>query len=715
MGIINQLDYETANLVAAGEVIDRPASIVKELIENSIDAGATKITVEIKKGGVSFIRVTDNGKGMAREDVPLSIKRHATSKIKNGDDLNAIFTLGFRGEALAAIAAVAKVRIRTKRPEDAMGTEMYCEPGIDPTIFEMGMADGTTIIVEDLFEKIPARRKFLKKDQTEANAVQAVFERIAMSQPDIAMEFIVDNWQKIRKQGYGRIDHGIHQVMGIDFGKSLIPIVETDPRIADLPVRVSGFIGTPNNVRSNRNYQFFFVNGRYVKSKCMMAALEQGYHSYIPDEKHPACVVFLELPPTEVDVNVHPTKLEVRFAAEKMVFEAVYFAVKGTLEQKIPLPELQLKQRDDPLNAFLPIDDRADEPPEPPRTYNNQRNVKRGQLSYADMAGNLTEPVAIDAPIPITPPEPPTKPGERVYEARPVESPKDIPERIVQTNYWEEIPPVLNALMTARHNGKTIYPLPQQMVLDELPPEIDALGPAPKRGEKAYSPVPPPYTPSSERLPDVPDMPVRTGKNEPASAAKTPPPFRIIGEAFLSYVFVEVENRVMIIDKHAAHERIIFEDLKANRRTTAVSRQMMLVPLSVALTPEEMAALGDYKKDVKVLGFEFSLKDGKTVEVTAIPIGIEADAVADMIVTIAGRLANGTGNAEISRDMVFEKALYQASCKAAIKAGRDEDIEHIKWIVKKLLSLDDIKVCPHGRPVAFELTKNAIEHQFKRG
>ncbi len=717
MGIINQLDYATANLVAAGEVIDRPASIVKELIENSIDAGATRIVLEIKNGGISFIRVTDNGKGMAREDVPISILRHATSKLKTGADLNAIMTLGFRGEALASVAAVAKLRIRTKRPEDAIGTELSVEPGSEPAIIEAGMSDGTTVIVEDLFANIPARRKFLKKDQTEANAVQAVFEKIALSCPHISMTLVVDNWKRIYTVGDGKLEHTIYGVMGSEFSGKLIEVQSADTSLYDgdrSNIKIHGFIGTPENARSNRNYQCFFVNGRFVKSRCLYAALEQGYTSYLATEKYPACVLFVDMPPSDVDVNVHPTKLEVKFANEKAVFESMYYTVRGALEKQIPRPSLTVDKKNDPtktLNAFVPIEDRS-EPSEPRPIYNNQKNVKRGQISWADLmekAKNIEPSETVkpavkpqinptaqhESPAPKPPAEPiespkpnetqttphqETEANERLYEAIAVEKPEDIPQTIIQTNYWEELPKTLDEKLTARHEGKTVPPLPQQMILDELPPEIASLKP----------------------------------EREESQPQKIIPEFRILGEAFLSYVFVEVADKVMIIDKHAAHERILFEELRANREFENISTQILLVPIEVTLSAEEMAALVDYEDDVRALGFDFTIDDIKQLSVLAIPIGIEASAVPDMIVTIADRLANGTGNAEISRDILFDKALFQAACKAAIKAGRDEDIGHIKWIIQKLLTLDDIKVCPHGRPVAFELTKSQIERQFRR-
>ena len=334
MGKINVLDQQIANLIAAGEVVDRPASVVKEMLENSIDAGAKNITLEIKRGGVSFIRVSDDGCGMSREDVPVSIKRHATSKIKSAADLDGIMTLGFRGEALAAIGSVSKLRIMTKPHGDTMGTLLQATAGDVELFTETRCTDGTTIIVEDLFANVPARRKFLKKDSSEALAVTAVIEKIALSRPDLAFRFISDGALKFATNGDGDLKNCIYAVLGRDFAHRLTPVDDMTDGIG-----IRGFIGSPENIRANRNYQNFFINGRYVKSRTAMAALEQAFSSYIPGDKFPVCVLFIKLHPAYVDVNVHPAKLEVKFSNEQIVFNAVYSAVRGALTANLDRPE----------------------------------------------------------------------------------------------------------------------------------------------------------------------------------------------------------------------------------------------------------------------------------------------------------------------------------------------------------------------------------------
>ena len=386
MGVINQLDIQVANLIAAGEVVDRPASACKELLENAIDAGATKVTLEIKNGGSSLIRVSDNGCGMSRDDLPLSIKRHATSKIKNAGDLAAIMTLGFRGEALAAIASVSHLRILSKRREDEYGALLDSEPGKEPVLSDAAISDGTTILVEDLFANVPARRKFLKKDQTEAMAVAATLEKVALSYPSIAIKLIIDGQPRFETAGDGQLKNTIYALYGREFASRLIEL----GRDAD-GISIDGYIGTPENVRANRNYQNVFINGRFVKSKCAQAALEQAFTSYIPSDKFPACVMNIGLSPELVDVNIHPSKLEVKFTNERSVFEAVYYAVRGALEKRIPRPQLNFPGKDasefsyevmKTLNAFVPIEERGTRKQK--CVYLNQKNVKEGQLSIEE-------------------------------------------------------------------------------------------------------------------------------------------------------------------------------------------------------------------------------------------------------------------------------------------------------------------------------------------
>ncbi|MBO7177060.1 MAG: DNA mismatch repair endonuclease MutL, partial [Clostridia bacterium] len=340
MGKINVLSFAVANLIAAGEVVDRPASVIKELMENAVDAGSTRITIEIQNGGVTFMRVSDNGCGMSAEDLPIAVRRHATSKIREAEDLDGILTLGFRGEALAAIASVSHLRIFSKPHGAPLGAMLESYGGENVTMTELGCSDGTTVIVEDLFANVPARRKFLKKDATEAMAVTANVEKVALSRPDIAFRLIVDGNVRLETAGDGDLRHAVYAVFGREFASRLIEINSGEEN----GIRVSGFISRPDNVKSNRNFQNYFINGRYVKSKTACAAVEQAYCSYMPPEKFPCCVLNLQITPAAVDVNVHPAKLEVKFSNEKPVFEAIYYAVRNALEQDRQRPDVKLAQ-----------------------------------------------------------------------------------------------------------------------------------------------------------------------------------------------------------------------------------------------------------------------------------------------------------------------------------------------------------------------------------
>ncbi len=745
MGIIRQLDYETAVLVAAGEMIERPLSVVKELVENSIDAGATKVTVEIQNGGVTLIRCSDNGCGMAKEDLPLSIKRNATSKIRTSHDIASIMTLGFRGEALASIAAVSDLRIRSKRKEDKYGTQLEIHPGMDtPTITEAPMTDGTTIIVENLFANLPARRKFLKKDQTEASHVADLFERLALSNPGVSMTLIIDGKMRYNTPGDGNLYHAIYSACGAEFATKLIELsYKSDVKMyggSSVSVCVHGYVGTPDNNFGNRQNQIFYVNGRHVRSRCLQAALEESYTSYLDTSRFPAAVMFVEVPPEFVDVNIHPTKLEVKFVAEKPIFEAVFYAVRGALERHIPRPKMDLQGKNvgdvsyelaKQLNAFVPIEDKSE--PAEKRVYNNQRNVKQGQISFSELlresADDALPPHTTHTPEIIVVPR-----DNSTVEYKMTQ--KDAPTDAVQTMqemFLEPLPKELEEKISAL-DGAPVEG--QRMVLEKVASEVDEQLMAPH--VKNIVPDKQPSRMSAEEfeqyrrthavsadanrttLPDIPteaDFKSYPRVNVQRAEPKIIPEYKILGEAFLSYLFIEVGDRVMVIDKHAAHERIIFEDLKASLKASLnrgdVPKQLLLTPLIIPMSAELADTVSEYERDITAIGYEFTV-DGRTVSVTAIPTSLELNAARDVFETIADRLASGTGSAEITRDTLFEKALYQASCKAAIKIGREYGMEHLKWICDKLLVLDDIKVCPHGRPVAFEMTKSAIEKQFKR-
>lgn len=691
MGIINVLSFEVANLIAAGEVVDRPASAIKEMIENSIDAGARHITVEIQNGGITFMRISDDGCGMEPEDLPLAIKRHATSKIRSAEDLDGICTLGFRGEALAAISAVSRLRIISKTHDAPMGAELVVDCGEELVLEERGCSNGTTIIVEDLFANVPARRKFLKRDVTETTAVCANVERVALSHPEIAFRLICDGQIRLETAGDGKLKSAIYSVFGRDFANRLI---EVDGEFDGISVK--GYIGRSDNVKSNRNYENFYINKRFVKSRTASAAIEQAFVSYMPSEKFPVCVLFISLNPGRVDVNVHPAKLEVKFSNEKPVFEAIYYAVRQALEKNTARPEIEMPKTQSGVrmsDAFTPVE--------------RERSVKARQITI-DTVKTVDE-----KPQPVRAALQPQK-TEPIAQIKPsaAENISRQPEPVEKSASSLEDAPITR--LTAEEYIRNYYN-PENLPVEEDEDNVDMPkkgGEEPKNSEIDTLPVN--STSENAGNSDNTDRIEKNPVSEPQIEAKPQKiQYKIIGEAFNSYIIVQVEEKMLIIDKHAAHERIIFEQLKQNMYSQEVSSQLLMLPIDVMLMSDEVAAIEEYREELMAVGFEFSCSRN-TVSVTALPVGIEQDAVADMFAVVADRIKSGTGKVDLTRNLIFEKALYQASCKAAIKAGREYAKGHSEWVVEKLMEIPDITFCPHGRPVAMELSKKNIDRQFER-
>ncbi|MBQ9802452.1 MAG: DNA mismatch repair endonuclease MutL [Clostridia bacterium] len=659
MGKINVLSFAVANLIAAGEVVDRPASVIKELLENAIDAGATRVTVEIQHGGITFMRVADNGCGMSGEDLPVAIRRHATSKIKDAADLDGIATLGFRGEALAAIASVSDLRIITRTADAAFGTCLTAKAGEVVELAEQGAPVGTTVIVENLFGNVPARRKFLKKDVSEAIAVSTYVEKIALSRPDIAIRLIVDGNMKLDTAGDGELKSAMYAVFGRDFVSKMLPVEGVGEGVS-----VKGFISRPDHVRPKRNYENFFINGRYVNCRTAAAALEQAYVSFCPPEKFPCCVLNIIINPAAVDVNVHPAKLEVKFSNERPVFEAVYSAVRTALEADDTRPEMKLGSTAIPAaaNAFVPIEEGKREGLAARQVtidHTPQRSVSAptfSHMSAAEYAKKYTGNFA-----------------EAKSNSLSLASPK--------------LYRVQGDMSAATH---------AEVITDRKASVLAApVEPAPSRAVTDCSP--------KQSAPEV----------QPAAPLAAAPVWRIIGEAFRAYVIVECDDKLLLIDKHAAHERVLFEELRAKMKAGEDATQILLLPLSLSVSREDAELLEDYRAEVEAVGFAFTVS-GHTVSVSEIPEGLKPAEAGELLLTLPTVLTEGTGNAALSRDILFEKALYQGACKAAIKAGREYPPEYIKWLVEKLMELSDITVCPHGRPVAMVLSHANIDRQFKR-
>lgn len=700
MGKINVLGFDIANLIAAGEVVERPASVVKELAENAIDAGAKSITVEIKRGGIAFIRVSDNGSGIEPDDLPLTVLRHATSKIATAEDLISIGTLGFRGEALAAIAAVCKMRILTKTVDAEMGSTMECDGGEIVNVMETGCADGTTVITSELFYNVPARRKFLKKDATEGAAVTALVEKIALSCPGVAVKYIVDGDVRFMTSGDGDLKGAIYSVFGREMASRMSPVDRTDGK----GIRIHGYVGEPDLVRSNKNHEIFFINGRYVKCRSAMAGLEQAYISSIPSQKFPVCVLNMDLNPETVDVNVHPSKLDVKFADERAVYESVYYAVLNALQGGVR-PQFHLqKTMEQPIDLpFRSFDEQIKDPKRLSYLADNGLCTIRTQEEQPQVKAEVIPPlVSRTEPVII-----PTRETDLISKAFPDFSP------ILSDNAAAHYSP-LQAFVPVE---KDLRDTPQKMQIhlgehiEEAPLSIPE-DKTEKDGEDA---------PGGIHL--LQPNAAGVTQTDPLSSIKQftdIPEYTILGEAFNCYVIVQLEDRLLLIDKHAAHERILFDELCRRMDKKDKHAQILMFPLKVKLSEAEILALDAYQDDIRAIGFRIQLKKrvGEII-ISEIPEEIGRDSAADMIAELAAGLSEGTGSVETAKRKFFESKLFSASCKAAIKGGRVYGEQHLRWICDRLLQTPDkggsaIKTCPHGRPVAFEITKNSLESQFGR-
>lgn len=671
MGKINILGFDVANMIAAGEVVDRPASVVKELLENALDAGGTAITIEIRRGGITFIRVSDNGCGMDEEDLPVALLRHATSKIKTAEDLDGISTLGFRGEALAAIASVSRLKIYSKTPGNSMGNLLEANGGEISALVSTGCADGTTVIVEDLFFNVPARRKFLKKDSTEAIAIGTAVEKIALSNPNVSIKFISDGEVKFMTSGKGDLTEAIWAIYGRDTAKRSLKVDREENGI-----KVTGFVSEPDFYKSNRNMENFFINGRYIKSKTASAAVEQAYTSKIPHDKFPFCVLNIQLNPQAVDVNVHPAKLEVKFANEKLIFDAIYYAVLSALEAETTRPEFRLPpSKSAIINAFAPMDKKT-------KPGEQIQFTKSGVADYSGKRGTLSENIT---------------------------SRELTPERIPYSE-------MISLHSEAIKNASAPENLPTREEIRSDPP----------REENISFPVCPPDSSTPENDSETPRY-EDAGYVPDKITEEDIPEYIILGEAFNCYVIVQLYDRLLMIDKHAAHERIIFDELCRNMQSALRGNkkggQLLLAPYELTITSAEADSITDYSEKIKALGFDYTVHESGVsaykIEITQIPEALDISASVELFSTLASKLSDTTATVESASVSFFQTGLWQASCKAAIKGGRIYDMGHIKWICDRLLKKPGpdnqvIRTCPHGRPVAFEIKKSSIDRQFAR-
>ncbi len=664
MPAINVLPKNIADLIAAGEVVERPSSVIKEFVENSIDAGSKNITVEINCGGKTFIRVTDNGCGIERNDVKKAFLSHATSKIKTIDDLDNIGTLGFRGEALASVCAVSKVELFTKTENEEFGTRYVIEGGNEVLIDDAGCPTGTTIIVRDLFYNIPARMKFLKKDVQEGNFIASVLERVALSHPEISFKFIRDGKLQFSTSGNGELKSSVYSVFGKDFCENMLPV-----EFSQNGITVSGFTAKPVFGKSSRALQVFFVNKRYVKIPLIITALETAYKNSILVGKFPPCVLFIDLPFSAVDVNVHPAKTEVRFFDEKRIFDIVYQAVFSALNEDVKRPQIKFSQgkifaepaqKGEQLKfSQIPVfEDKKDTPKTTEykiKEYGSPITGEGTVLHSPDFTENKTFDFLEDEYV---------KPKETVKKYS-----VSFENGVSNINKNADIDISFTEDESPRNDVQT-----QTLFNEDVKQEQT-------------------------------DIPVETEKTK---IIKDVPEFRLVGEAFKTYIFAELEGKLLLIDKHAAHERILFNKIKENASST---HQLLLQPAVVSLSAEEYDAVLENVDVLADAGFEVSDFGNRTVKVASCPAELCDENIESLITEIAGYLASNI------KTVVPEKLdwIYHSSaCRAAVKAGNDTSFPEMEHLIKYLLEHDEIKCCPHGRPVAVEITKYELEKYFKR-
>ena len=631
------LSPHVANLIAAGEVVERPASAVKELLENAVDAGASKVTIEIRDGGMTFLRVTDNGCGMSAEDARTAFLRHATSKLRTEEDLAAIGTMGFRGEALAAIASVSRIDLMTKTPGSISGVKLHLDAGVITEEAEAGCPDGTTILVRDLFYNTPARMKFMKSDTVEGSRVASAVQMQALAHPEVAFQFLRDGKQVLSTPGTGKLQDAMYCVYGRDCAK-MVPVESRWESYT-----LSGFVTLPTDARPSRSLQTFFVNDRPVKSKLLIAALEEAYRNQIMVGRFPGCVLHLRLPANAVDVNVHPAKTEVKFLSEKAVFDCVHYGVLGALNKKPDRPAVQFKPQAAPL-------------PEKPAPVPEAKPAEKKDAFFRTM----------------------TVQEYKTFSAAMADAPKPKPEAAAAAA--KKIPTAGN------------MPLREFVMLPQV--------------RQAAKPEPAPLSP----LPDAPKPSVPEPEME-QTALEMPKAdsWRMVGELYRTYILVEQGDDAFLIDKHAAHERILFEKLKANQET--ISGQSLLQPVPVRLSPAAAGELLGNSELLEELGFEIEEFGENTVLARQIPMDLSVDAAAEALETLADDLLSGRRE---SRDTVRDTLLHTVACKAAIKAGWVSDEKELLAIAKAVMEREDLKYCPHGRPICVSLSKKMLEKQFKR-
>lgn len=661
MANIQVLDQITIDKIAAGEVIERPASIIKELVENAIDAGASAVTVEIKEGGISFIRITDNGCGIPKGEVPLAFLRHSTSKIRSVDDLSTVASLGFRGEALSSIAAIAQVELITKTKDEVTGTRYRIEGGAEKSIEDTGAPDGTTFLVHQIFYNTPARRKFLKTPMTEASHVSELMTRLALSHPEVSIQFINNGQEKLHTSGNGKLKDIIYHVFGRDIANNLL---ETNERIDG--IQVQGFIGKPIISRGNRNYENYFINGRYVKSNIIAKAIEDAYKDFTMQHKYPFTALHFTMDGTDLDVNVHPTKMELRFSNQQGVYNFIYNALKQTLSEPELIPRVELPEaKEVPVKAEKIVERKQEQPMTPVREERKTPVIEEEKnLDY--FMKKMRERV--------------TAYHQQAVEVKPTPAPSVIQENV---NY-EALP--------ASQVAAVKQPVPEQRTVAKEPMPEQAVAP---REEKSVV---------TEKQLDFFEEKLLTKK-----AAQE---YKIIGQLFETYWLVEFHEQLYIIDQHAAHERVLYEKTLRGMKDREFTSQYLSPPIILNLSMQEEEALNTHIDIFTNIGFEIEPFGGDSYAIRAVPDNLFSIAKRKLFTEMLDQLVDGI-HSSLAPDIVAEK-VASMSCKAAVKGNSRLSAAEVETLIGELLELENPYHCPHGRPTIIAMTKRELEKKFKR-
>ncbi len=650
---INVLPQSIANMIAAGEVVERPASVVKELAENSVDAGAKTVTIEIKKGGMAYIRITDDGCGIAPEEVATAFKRHATSKIKTEEDLNAIYTLGFRGEALASIAAVSRIDVFTKTKENEFGHSLFLEGGEIIEEDDAGCPDGTTIIVRDLFFNTPARMKFLKNDATETSYVTDAVNKLILSHPEVSFKLIVNGKVSLTSQGDGKVLTAVKAVFGRDYLSHLNEI-----EFEDGPIKVTGCVGTNALARKDRRQQVFFINGRYIRSKIISAALSEAYQNVMMVGRFPVAVIYISLSGNFVDVNVHPTKTEVRFSDDKKIYNAVFWAVKNALSAKKYVPEIDISKKHEEILKV--------------RKEISKEKSGGVQLDINLLKDTYTQNLAKD---------------EKAFHKEPLqEKDKDTTPEIkshIEKNIFFSKGELLNF-----RQEKCELPHNEEIKIEN----------SSFKDEKLKEAVAQETLKNDENITSAPSL-------------KANIDFAVVGQVFNTYIIVQKDEEMFIIDQHAAHERLYFEDLVSEYRQRKTQSQLLMIPVTADFDPVKLRVALENLEVLSSLGFECEEFGANSLIIRSVPFAMPQDEVKDSVQEIVSLIQKGTGDIKKS---YMEDVLHTMACKRAIKGNTHLSTKEMEALCEKVFAFDSINTCPHGRPIMTSMTKYELEKNFKR-